>query len=112
VLAVRVKIRKDDTVEVISGREADRGKRGKVIKVMPDEGKVVITGINVRKKHQKQVQSQGRTLQPGIIEFEAPIAIGNVMLVCPKCDNAVRVGVQRENDESQRVCKNCGAVIE
>ncbi len=109
---MRVKIRKDDTVEVISGREVDRGKRGKVIKVMPDEGKVVIAGINVHKKHQKQVQAQGRTLKPGIIEFEAPIAIGNVMLVCPKCDNAVRVGVQREDNESQRVCKNCGAVIE
>ncbi len=109
---MRVKIRKDDTVEVISGREADKGKRGKVIKVMPDEGKVVISGLNLRKKHQKQVQSQGRTLKPGIIEFEAPIAIGNVMLVCPKCDNPVRVGVQREADESQRVCKNCGAVIE
>ncbi len=109
---MRVKIRKDDTVEVISGREADRGKRGKVIKVMPDEGKVVIAGINVRKKHQKQVQSQGRTLKPGIIEFEAPLAIGNVMLVCPKCDNAVRVGVEREETDSQRVCKNCGAVIE
>jgi large subunit ribosomal protein L24 len=109
---VRVKIRKDDTVEVISGREADKGKRGKVIKVMPDEGKLVIAGINLRKKHQKQVQAQGRTLKPGIIEFEGPIAIGNVMLVCPKCDNPVRVGVQREDDESQRVCKNCGAVIE
>ncbi len=109
---MRVKIRKDDTVEVISGRELDRGKRGKVIKVMPDEGKVVIAGINVHKKHQKQVQSQGRTIKPGIIEFEAPIAIGNVMLVCPKCDNAVRVGVEREDGESQRVCKNCGAVIE
>ena len=109
---MRVKIRKDDTVEVISGREADKGRRGKVIKVMPEEGKVVIAGINVRKKHQKQVQAQGRTLKPGIIEFEAPIAIGNVMLVCPKCDNAVRVGVQREENESQRVCKNCGAVIE
>jgi large subunit ribosomal protein L24 len=109
---VRVKIRKDDTVEVISGREADKGKRGKVIKVSPEEGKVVIAGINIRKKHQKQVQAQGRTLKPGIIEFEAPIAIGNVMLVCPKCDNPVRVGVQREDDKSQRVCKNCGAVIE
>lgn len=109
---MRVKIRKDDTVEVISGREADKGKRGKVIKVMPDEGKVVLSGLNLRKKHQKQVQSQGRTLKPGIIEFEAPMAIGNVMLVCPKCDNAVRVGIQRENGESQRVCKNCGAVIE
>jgi large subunit ribosomal protein L24 len=109
---VKVKIRKDDTVEVISGRKADKGRRGKVIKVLPDEGKVVIAGINVRKKHQKQVQSQGRTLKPGIIEFEAPMPIGNVMLVCPKCDNPVRVGVQRENDESQRICKNCGAVIE
>jgi large subunit ribosomal protein L24 len=109
---VKVKIRKDDTVEVISGREADKGKRGKVIKVLPDEGKVVIAGINLRKKHQKQVQAQGRTLKPGIIEFEAPIAIGNVMLVCPKCDNAVRVGVQREDNESQRVCKNCGTVID
>ena len=109
---MRVKIRKDDTVEVISGREIDKGKRGKVIKVMPDEGRLVISGINVRKKHQKQVQSQGRTLKPGIIEFEAPIAIGNVMLVCPKCDNPVRVGVQRDDEGSQRVCKNCGAVIE
>jgi large subunit ribosomal protein L24 len=109
---VKVKIRKDDTVEVISGREADKGKRGKVIKVLPDEGKVVIAGINVRKKHQKQVQAQGRTLKPGIIEFEAPLAIGNVMLVCPKCDNPVRVGVERDDEGSRRVCKNCGAVIE
>ncbi len=109
---MRVKIRKDDTVEIISGREADKGKRGKVIKVFPDEGKVVIAGINIRKKHQKEVQSQGRTLKPGVIEFEAPVAIGNVMIVCPKCDNPVRVGIQREDDESQRVCKNCGAVIE
>ncbi len=109
---MRLKIRKDDTVEVISGREVDKGRRGKVIKVMPDEGKVVIAGINLRKKHQKQVQSQGRTLKPGIIEFEGPVAIGNVMLVCPKCDNPVRVGMQREDDESRRVCKNCGSLIE
>ena len=109
---MKVKIRKDDTVEVISGREADKGKRGKVIKVLPDEGKVVIAGLNLRKKHQKQVQAQGRTLKPGIIEFEAPVAIGNVMLVCPKCDNPVRVGIERMENESQRICKNCGAVIE
>ena len=109
---MKVKIRKDDTVEVISGRMADKGRRGKVIKVLPDEGKVVIAGINVRKKHQKQVQAQGRTLKPGIIEFEAPLPIGNIMLVCPKCDNPVRVGIEREENESRRICKNCGAVIE
>jgi large subunit ribosomal protein L24 len=109
---VKVKIRKDDTIEVMSGRAQDKGRRGKVIKVLPDEGKIVIAGINIRKKHQKQVQSQGRTLKPGIIEFEAPIAIGNVMLVCPKCDKTTRVAVEREGGESKRVCKNCGKVID
>lgn len=109
---MRVKIRKDDTVEVISGRAQDKGRRGKVIKVLPDEGKIVVAGINIRKKHQKQVQSQGRTLKPGIIEFEASMAIGNVMLVCPKCDKTTRVAIEREDGESTRVCKNCGKAID
>ncbi len=106
---MKVKIRKGDTVEVISGREVDKGKRGEVIKVLPDENRLVIAGVNVRKKAQREVQSQGRTLKPGMIEFEAPIAISNVMLVCPKCSKTTRVGVEREDGESQRVCKECGA---
>lgn len=109
---MRVKIRKDDTVEVISGREADKGHRGKVIKVLPDEGKIVVSGLNIRKKHQKQVQSQGRTLKPGIIEFEGTMAIGNVMLVCPKCDKPTRVAIERQDGESKRMCKNCGKAID
>ena len=106
---MKVKIRKGDTVEVISGREIDKGKRGEVIKVLPDDGTLVISGVNVRKKAQREVQSQGRTLKPGMIEFEAPIAISNVMLVCPKCSKPTRVGVSRQDGESQRVCKECGA---
>lgn len=106
------KIKKGDTVEVISGRFEDKGKRGEVIKVLPDEDRVVVQGVNMRKKHQSQVQTQGRTLAPGIIEFEAPIHISNVMLVCPKCGEAVRVGVQREDGEALRVCKNCGALVD
>lgn len=109
---MNVKIRKGDTVEVISGHAADKGRRGEVIKVLPDEGRVVIAAINVRKKAQREVQSQGRTLKPGIIEFEAPISIANVMLVCPKCDKPTRVGVERQDGKSQRVCKNCGAKID
>ena len=65
----------------------DKGKRGEVIKVMPDEKEVVVQGVNIRKKHQKQVQTQGRTMNPGIIEFEGPIDIWNVMLVCPNVTN-------------------------
>ena len=62
---MKVKIRKGDTVEVISGRLEDKGKRGEVIKVMPDESRVVVQGVNIRKKHQKQVQTQGATMNPG-----------------------------------------------
>jgi large subunit ribosomal protein L24 len=109
---VKVKIRKNDTVEIISGREADKGKRGMVIKVLPEESRVVVQGINVRKKHQRQVQTQGRTLSPGIIEFEAPISISNVMLVCSKCNQPTRVGIRREGSEVQRVCKKCEALLD
>ena len=111
-MAVKVKIRKGDTVEIINGRIEDKGKRGEVIKVLPDERRVVVQGVNMRKKHQRQVQSQGRTLSPGIIEFEGSIDISNVMLVCPKCDETTRVGVQRETGEAVRVCKRCQALID
>ncbi len=106
---MKVKIRKGDTVEIISGRLEDKGKRGEVIKVLPEEHRVVVQGVNLRKKHQRQVQTQGRTMNPGIIEFEGPISISNVMLVCPKCGETTRVGVLRKEEGVQRVCKNCQA---
>jgi large subunit ribosomal protein L24 len=109
---VRVKIRKGDTVQVISGRRIDKGKRGEVIKVLPDSHRVVVQGVNLRKKHQSQVQTQGRTMSPGIIEFEGSIDISNVMLVCPKCKEPSRVGVHRDEDGVQRVCKNCEALFD
>ena len=109
---MKAKIKKGDKVEVISGRDQDKGRRGEVIKVLPKEARVVVQGINLRKKHQRQVQAQGRTMSPGIIEFEAPVHISNVMVVCPKCDEATRVSIQREDGVSQRVCKHCGALLD
>ncbi len=109
---MKFKIKKGDTVEIISGRFEDKGKRGEVIRVIPDDQRVVVQGVNMRKKHQSQIQTQGRTMAPGIIEFEAPVHISNVMLVCPKCDEASRVGIQRENGEVHRVCKNCDALVD
>ncbi len=109
---MKLKIRKGDTVEVISGRLEDRGKRGEVIRVIPEDARVVVQGVNMRKKHQRQVQTQGRSLSPGIIEFEGPVHISNVMLVCPKCNEPTRVGYQRENEESLRVCKHCHNLID
>jgi large subunit ribosomal protein L24 len=107
-----MKIKKGDTIEVISGREIDKGRRGEVIRVNPKNDRVVVQGVNMRKKHQRQVQTQGRTISPGIIEFEGTIHISNVMLVCPKCDEATRVGVNREDGTARRVCKHCEALID
>ncbi|HLE50939.1 MAG TPA: 50S ribosomal protein L24 [Anaerolineales bacterium] len=109
---VKVKIKKGDIVEVITGSQKDKGKRGEVMRVLPKEQRVVVQGVNLRKKHQRQVQTQGRSLSPGIIEFEGPVHISNVMLVCPKCDEATRVSIQREGGESRRVCKNCGNLLD
>ena len=110
---MRVKIRKGDTVEVISGRLQDKGKRGEVINVLIDDRRVVVQGVNIRIKHQKQVQTQaGRNMNPGRIEFEAPVDISNVMLVCPKCSEATRVSVKRDEESAHRVCKNCQALID
>jgi large subunit ribosomal protein L24 len=106
---VNIKIRKGDTVEVISGRLEDKGKRGEVIKVLPEVRRVVVQGVNLHKKHQRQVQAQGRTLSPGIIEFEGPMSISNVMLVCPICNAPTRVGLIRKDEGVQRVCKKCNA---
>ena len=110
---MHVKIRKGDTVEVISGRLEDKGKRGEVINVLLKDRRVVVQGINIRTKHQKQVQTQaGRNINPGRIQFEGSIDISNVMLVCPKCNEPARVGVQRDEDGARRVCKNCEALID
>jgi len=110
---MKVKIRKGDTVEIISGKLEDKGKRGEVINVFTDARRVVVQGVNIRIKHQKQVQTQaGRNVNPGRIEFEGPIDISNVMLVCPKCNEATRIGVQRDEAGAHRVCKSCEAAID
>ena len=108
-MASKPKIKIGDTIEVISGR--DRGTRGEVLRVLPRKKRVVVRGVNVRKKHQRQVQAAGRTMSPGIIQFEASIDISNVMLVCPKCDEPVRVGYQIDGKNRQRICRKCESVI-
>jgi large subunit ribosomal protein L24 len=72
----------------------------------------VVQGVNMRKKHQRQTQTQGRTINPGIIDFEAPVDISNVMLVCPKCDQASRIGISRNGEDVQRTCKKCQALFD
>jgi len=101
-----VKIIRNDTVEVIAGK--DKGKRGAVRQVLPKDGRVVVEGINVYKRHMKR----GRARQTGIIEFEAPLQASNVMVVCPSCDQPTRVGYEMtEDDKKVRVCRKCDAEL-
>jgi large subunit ribosomal protein L24 len=103
-----MKIKKGDTVEVISGN--DKGARGAVNAVFPREGRVLVQGVRVVKKHQRRT-GDVRT-QAGIIEREAPLDVSNVALVCPSCDKATRVGYQVAEDQSKtRICRKCGEAI-
>jgi large subunit ribosomal protein L24 len=105
-----IRIRKDDTVEIISGN--DRGARGRVLRAIPKDRRVVVESVNIRKKHQSAMQAGRGQVQAGIIQFEAPINISNVMLICPNCGARTRVGLRRENGEVVRVCKKCGEDID
>jgi len=108
-----VNIRSEDTVEIIAGK--DKGKRGKVRRGLPALNKVVVADLNVSKKHVKKGDPRRR---PGIIDVEMPIAVSNVMLVCPACNARTRVGhrfLEGAGPEGKhkkvRVCKRCGEII-
>ena len=100
-----------DEVEVVSGNY--KGTRGTVQRVLPKENRVVVSGVNLVKKHQKPRPTGGRSqAQGGIIEFEAPISVSNVMLVCPETGEPTRVGVRRDEDGNRvRFSKKSGNPI-
>lgn len=106
----KLKIKRGDKIQVISGR--DKGEQGEVLRVLPKASTVVVQGINMRKKHQRQIQAGGRTMNPGVIQFEAPVHVSNIMLVCPKCKELTRIRIQRSEGSVQRICKKCEAVID
>jgi large subunit ribosomal protein L24 len=106
-----MKLKKGDTVEVIAGK--DRGKRGEVLRVLPAKNRLIIQGLNLRKKHQRGGQTAGgRQTTPEIVTFEGSMNAANVMLICPKCGERVRVRSQRsEAGKPQRVCPECENII-
>ena len=100
----KMNIKKGDTVKVLSGK--DKGATGQVLRAFPNEGKVLVERVAMVKKATRpnQMNQQG-----GIVEQEAKIDVSNVMLVCPKCNKATRVGHTGEGKDKKRVCKKCGA---
>ena len=102
----KMSIRKDDVVVVLSGK--DKGKQGKVLEVMPKDGKVIVEKINMVSRHTKP-RKQGD--QGGILQKEAPLYACKVQRVCPKCNKGTRIAHKIENGKKTRVCKHCGAEL-
>ena len=103
-----IKVKKGDMVTVISGNE--KGKRGKVIKIIPQKDRVLVEKINIIKRHTRagDISRQG-----GIIEKEAPIHIAKVQVVCPKCDKQSRIRMEKLDDGKKvRACKKCGEFLD
>ena len=103
----KMKIRKGDTVQVLTGK--DRGKQGEVMTAIPAQGKVIVDGVNMAKRHQKPTRA---TMQGGIIDKDMPIPVANVALLCPSCGKPTRVGFKIDGDGTKvRVCKSCGSAV-
>lgn len=101
-----MKIRKNDTVKIITGKE--KGKTGKALKVLPQKNSVLIEGLNLYKKHVKP-KKQGEKGQTVLVP--RPIHISNIMLVCPACHENIKVGLKLENEDKVRYCKKCFAIL-
>lgn len=101
-----MKLKTGDQVLITSGK--DRGRKGKIIEVLPREGKIVVEGINLRKKHVRP-RRQGSKGQ--VVEVTLPFYASNVKIICTKCAKAVRVGYKISTEKKYRVCKKCGEEI-
>ena len=102
-------IRKNDTVLVIGGK--DRGKRGRVLKILPDKNRLIVEGVNMIKRHTRP--NPQKNIKGGIVEKEAAIHISNVAIMCKNCKKHVRIGMQILVDGRRiRVCRKCGSALE
>jgi len=101
----KFKLKKEDTVQIITGK--DKGKRGRVLKILRDKDRVLVEGANIVKKAKKKRKQQDRG---GIVEIEAAIHSSNVMIVCKKC-GPTRIGSNVDGDRKIRVCRKCGEAL-
>ena len=101
-----MKIKKGDQVKLMAGK--DNGKTGKVLRVFAPEGKIIVEGLNMIKKHVRP-RKEGERGQR--LELPAKLNMSNAMLVCPKCGKTTRVGYKKEGEKNVRMCKKCNSVI-
>lgn len=103
----KLKVKRGDTVRVLRGR--DRGKQGKILSVIPAENRVIVEGLNIVHKHVRPRRAGEKGQR---VEAPAPLSVANVQLVCPQCKKGTRIGIQRTKGQRERICKQCGTVID
>jgi large subunit ribosomal protein L24 len=103
-----MKLKADDTVIVISGK--DKGKTGKIIRVEPSKDRVYVEGVNIIKRHTRP--NPQRNIKGGIVEREGSLHVSNVQLVCPACGKPTRIGHSTQGDRKVRVCRKCEGVVD
>ena len=103
---MKMKIKKGDEVVVISGKY--KGKKGKVLKVLPKEGKLIVEGVNIIKKHMRP-RREGEKGE--IVHKPAPVFASKVMLICPKCKKSTRIGYEIKEGKKYRICKKCKSEV-
>jgi large subunit ribosomal protein L24 len=104
----KLKVKKNDQVLVTSGK--DRGARGRVLRVLANEGKAIVERVNMMKRHTRPNPNKG--VQGGILEREAPVQVSNLRVICPECGKPSRLGRKRlEDGRGVRVCKSCGGTF-
>ena len=105
---VETPVRRNDTVSINTGK--DRGKRGRVLKVIPTKGRLIVEGVNIIKRHTKP--NPQRNIKGGIVEREGAVHASNVQLVCPECGKMTRIGHRVDGDRKVRICRKCEGVVD
>lgn len=107
----KMKLKKNDTVIVVRGKREDKGKTGKIMRLLPDKDRVVVEKIHIIKEYVRA--NPQKNIQGGIVDREGPIPAASVMFYCKECEQGVRIGYKtNDTGKKQRVCKKCGIVID
>lgn len=108
--STRLKLKKNDSVMIVRGNRKDRGKVGKIIRIIPEKNRVVVEKVHVIKEYVRP--NPKKNIQGGIVDREGSIPLASVMYYCKECEQGVRIGYKNTEDAKQRICKKCGITLD
>lgn len=109
-MTVKLKLKKNDPVIVVRGKRKERGKVGKILRILPEKNRVVVEKVHIVKEYVRP--NPQKNIQGGIVEREGSMPMASVKYYCKECEQGVRIGYKLINEQKQRVCKKCGMVLE